>query len=128
MSINKAIQISDAEAVIMQALWEKNPLSADEVISAVSSQQAWQEATVKTLLNRLLKKGAVNATLEGRRYFYSPVLKREQWINAESKGFLDRMFNGKVAPLVAHFSERNKLTKADIAELKLLIKRLDDAD
>lgn len=128
MPIKKAIQVSDAEAVIMQTLWEKNPLSADEVISAVSSQQAWQEATVKTLLNRLLKKGAVNATLEGRRYFYSPVLKREQWISAESKGFLDRMFNGKVAPLVAHFSERNKLTKADIAELKLLIKRLDDAD
>lgn len=128
MPIKKAIQVSDAEAVIMQTLWERNPLSADEVISAVSSQQAWQEATVKTLLNRLLKKGAVNATLEGRRYFYSPVLKREQWISAESKGFLDRMFNGKVAPLVAHFSEINKLTKADIAELKLLIKRLDDAD
>ena len=128
MPIKKAIQVSDAEAVIMQTLWERNPLSADEVISAVSSQQAWQEVTVKTLLNRLLKKGAVNATLEGRRYFYSPVLKREQWISAESKGFLDRMFNGKVAPLVAHFSERNKLTKADIAELKLLIKRLDDAD
>lgn len=128
MPIKKAIQISEAEAVIMQILWEKNPLSADEVISALSSQQAWQEATVKTLLNRLLKKGAINATLEGRRYFYSPVLKREQWINAESKGFLDRMFNGKVAPLVAHFSERNKLTKSDIAELKLLIKRLDDAE
>ncbi len=122
----KTILISEAESIVMQSLWDKNPLCADEVIAALSSQQNWQEATIKTLLNRLLKKGAIRAEKDGRRFLYAPILKREQWIHSESKGFLDRMFDGKIAPLVAHFSQQKKLTKQDIAELKRLIAELGD--
>lgn len=86
----------------------------------------WQESTVKTLLNRLLKKGAVNARKDGRRYLYSPVLTRKEWISQESTGFLNRLFGGRVTPLVAHFSSQRKLSKKDIADLKLLIQELDD--
>ncbi len=122
----KTILISEAESIVMQSLWDNNPLGADEVIAALSSQQNWQEATIKTLLNRLLKKGAIRAEKDGRRFLYAPILKREQWIHSESKGFLDRMFDGKIAPLVAHFSQQKKLTKQDIAELKRLIAELGD--
>ena len=108
----------------MQSLWDKNPMCAEDVIAALSDQQDWQEATVKTLLNRLLKKGAIRAEKDGRRFLYSPVLKREQWINTESKGFLDRMFDGKIAPLVAHFSQQKKLSKQDLDELKRLVEEL----
>ncbi|MBI3284229.1 MAG: BlaI/MecI/CopY family transcriptional regulator [Burkholderiales bacterium] len=122
----KTVPISEAESIVMQTLWEKHPLSADEVIAALVSQQDWQETTIKTLLNRLLKKGAIRAEKDGRRFLYAPLLKREQWINSESKGFLDRMFDGKIAPLVAHFSQQKKLSKQDIAELKRLIAELGD--
>ncbi|MBC3917915.1 BlaI/MecI/CopY family transcriptional regulator [Undibacterium sp. CY18W] len=118
--------ISEAESVVMEALWKKHPLSAEEVFAAVLDQQEWQEATVKTLLNRLLKKGAIQAEKDGRRFLYSPLLKREQWIQSESKGFLDRMFDGRIAPLVAHFSQQKKLSRQDIAELKRLIEELGD--
>ena len=120
----KTIPISEAESIIMQSLWDKNPMCAEDVIAALSDQQDWQEATVKTLLNRLLKKGAIRAEKDGRRFLYSPVLKREQWINTESKGFLDRMFDGKIAPLVAHFSQQKKLSKQDLDELKRLVEEL----
>lgn len=119
------IQISEAEALVMEVLWQQHPLGADEICAALAEQQ-WQDATVKTLLNRLLNKGAVSAEKDGRRYLYAPLLMREQWLASESKGFLDRMFNGKVAPLVAHFSRHRKLSKADIAELKRLIEELGD--
>ncbi|MFZ6766587.1 BlaI/MecI/CopY family transcriptional regulator [Undibacterium sp. Di26W] len=122
----KTIAISEAEAIVMEALWKKKPLSAEEVFAAVLDQQEWQEATVKTLLNRLLKKGAIQAEKDGRRFLYTPLLKREQWIQSESKGFLDRMFDGRIAPLVAHFSQQKKLSKQDIAELKRLIEELGD--
>lgn len=122
----KTISISEAESIVMEALWKKHPLSAEEVFAAVLDQQEWQEATVKTLLNRLLKKGAIQAEKDGRRFLYSPLLKREQWIQSESKGFLDRMFDGKIAPLVAHFSQQKKLSRQDIAELKRLIEELGD--
>lgn len=118
--------ISDAEAVVMQVLWDNHPLGADDVVKALAHRQQWQEATVKTLLNRLLKKGAISATKDGRRYLYSPRLERERWVLAESQGFLDRMFNGQLAPLVAHFSQGSQLSPEDIAELKKLIKELDN--
>lgn len=120
------ITISEAESVVMEQLWQRHPQTAEEVVAALAGSQDWQEATVKTLLNRLLKKGAVRAEKDGRRYLYIPVLKREQWVNAESKSFVDRVFGGQLAPLVAHFGKHRKLSKADIEELKRLIEEMDD--
>jgi len=118
--------ISDAESVVMEVLWREHPLSAEEVVEALAETTDWQEPTVKTLLNRLLKKRAIAADRDGRRYLYRPLLERTDYVHAESKSLLDRLFEGRVAPLVAHFSERRKLTRKDLDELKRLIKELDD--
>lgn len=118
--------ISEAEAVIMEVLWRQAPRSAEDILAEVGLQQDWQEGTVKSLLNRLLTKKAVKAERDGRRYLYSPRLTREQYVSQESKGLLDRLFEGRVAPLVAHFSEQRKLSKRDIAELRKLLEELDD--
>jgi predicted transcriptional regulator len=120
------MQISEAESVVMDVLWKRSPLSADEVVAALSGQQEWQEATVKTLLNRLLKKGAIDAGKDGRRYLYVPVLQRQAWVQGQSESLLDRLFGGRVAPLVAHFSEQRKLSRKDIADLRKLLEELDD--
>ena len=120
------MQISEAESVVMEILWTRSPLSAEEVVAALSERQDWQEATIKTLLNRLLNKGAITAARDGRRYLYSPLLKREAWVLDESRGLLDRLFDGRVAPLVAHFSEHRKLSRKDIAELRKLLEEIDD--
>jgi len=119
------VSISDAESLVMQVLWNRQPLSAEDVVAALAKTTDWQEPTVKTLLNRLLKKRAIAAEREGRRYLYRPLLKREDYVHAASKGLLDRLFNGRIAPLVAHFSERSKLSKKDIAELRRLIEEID---
>jgi len=121
-----AMQISEAESVVMEVLWQRSPRSAEEVVAELAREQDWQEATIKTLLNRLLKKGAIKAGKEGRRYLYAPMLKREDWVHGQSRSLLDRLFDGRVAPLVAHFSEKGKLSRKDIAELKRLIGELDD--
>ncbi|MFC4528503.1 BlaI/MecI/CopY family transcriptional regulator [Dyella halodurans] len=118
--------ISEAEAIIMEVLWRSAPRSAEEILAEVGPQQDWQEGTVKSLLNRLLKKKAVKAERDGRRYLYAPKLAREQYVSQESKGLLDRLFGGRVAPLVAHFSEQRKLSRKDIAELRKLLEELDD--
>jgi BlaI family penicillinase repressor len=120
------MSISEAESVVMQVLWKRSPMAAEEVFAALAGRQDWQEATVKTLLNRLLKKGAISAEREGRRYLYAPLLRREDWLQQESESLLDRLFGGRLAPMVAHFSEHRKLSKKDIAELRKLIQELDD--
>ena len=118
--------ISEAEAVVMEVLWRQAPRSAEEILAEVGPQQGWQEGTVKSLLNRLLKKKAVKAERDGRRYLYAPRLTREQYVSQESKGLIDRLFDGRIAPLVAHFSEQRKLSRKDVAELRKLLDEMDD--
>ena len=120
------IAISEAESHVMDVLWRAGRLPADEVAAALADAHQWQEATVKTLLNRLLKKGAIDAEKDGRRFLYGAVLTREQWVGSESTSMLERLFGGRVAPLVAHFSAQRKLSKADVAELRRLIDGMDD--
>jgi BlaI family penicillinase repressor len=120
-----AVSVSEAESVVLEVLWRSGPLAAEAVVAALASQQDWQESTIKTLLNRLLKKGAVQASKDGRRYLYTPVLTREQWLSSVSESLLDRLFGGRVAPLVAHFSRHRKLSGKDLADLKLLIQELE---
>lgn len=120
-----AVSISEAESVVMDVLWRIHPLTAEQVCAALAERSDWQEPTVKTLLNRLLKKGAIAAQRDGRHYLYRPLLERSDYVHTQSKGLLDRLFDGRVAPLVAHFSERHKLSKRDIAELKRLIEEID---
>lgn len=110
----------------MEVFWSQGALPTEEVFAALESHGRWQESTVKTLLNRLLKKGALRARKDNRRYVYSPVLTREAWLANESHGFLDRMFGGRVAPLVSYFSQQKKLSKKDIEELKTIIRNLED--
>jgi BlaI family transcriptional regulator, penicillinase repressor len=126
MASKTSVSISQAESIVMEVIWRVSPIATEDVVGALTHVGKWQEPTVKTLLNRLLKKGAISADKQGRRYLYSPVLKRDQWLAAESKGFLDRLFGGRVAPLVSHFSQQRKLSMKDIADLKRLIEELDD--
>ena len=126
MPTRHPVAISEAESVVMEVIWAKNPILTEDVVAALTPNGKWQEATVKTLLNRLLKKGAVKARKDQRRYLYSPVLTRDQWLANESRGFLDRLFDGRIAPLVSHFSQQQKLSKKDIEELKRVIEELDN--
>ena len=120
------MQVTEAESVVMEVLWSRQPLTAEDVVAALAGREHWQEPTIKTLLNRLLKKGAIRAEKDGRRYLYSPVLRREDWVLDESQGLLERLFDGRVAPLVAHFSAQRKLGPKDIAELRRLLEEIDD--
>ncbi|CAN5305624.1 BlaI/MecI/CopY family transcriptional regulator [soil metagenome] len=121
------MRISASESQIMEVLWKQDaPIPSEDILEAVAQPNGWSEGTVRTLLNRLLNKNAVEATREGRRYLYRPLVSREAYVRSESKGFLDRLFDGRLSPLVTHFSETNELSATDIAELKQLIARVED--
>jgi predicted transcriptional regulator len=119
-------QISDAESRIMEALWRKAPLSADQIIEKVGPANDWAPGTVKTLITRLLKKKAIAGAREEDAYCYRPLIQRSQWVQSESQGLLDRLFKGEVTPLVAHFAEHRQLTAKDIKQLKALIAKIEE--
>lgn len=119
-----AERISDAEHAVMEVLWDDSPLSAQEVVERVDPDRGWSANTVKTLLGRLLAKGAVAADEDGRRYLYRPAVQRDDYVARESQRLIDRLFGGKLTPLVAHLAERDKLSDGDIAEIEALIREL----
>lgn len=117
--------ISEAESRVMEILWRNAPQGSEELAAELQPATGWHENTVRTLLNRLIRKSAVRAKREGRRYLYSPVLTREEWQSHESRSLLDRVFGGRVAPLLVHFSRNERLSAKDVAELRKLVDQLD---
>ena len=117
-------RISDAEHAVMEVLWEMNPLAASDVCDKVCDQRGWSMPTVKTLLSRLVAKGAVGTEPDGRRFLYRPLLAREDYVEGESRRLVDRLFGGRAAPLIAHLAETETLSNQDIAEIERLLKDL----
>ena len=120
-----AERISEGEHAVMEVLWAADvPLTAAEVAERIPADRAWSERTVKTMLARLLAKGALAHEEDGRRYLYRPAVDRADHAARESRKLVDRLFGGRAAPLVAHLAQGDGLTPEDIAELEALLKAL----
>ena len=119
-----AERISDAEHAVMEVLWDDSPLTAQDVVERVDPARGWSANTVKTLLGRLLAKAAIVHEADGRRYLYRPLIARGDYVAGESRRLMDRLFGGRLTPLVAHLAERDELTPEDVAEIEALLKAL----
>ncbi len=117
-------RISESELAVMEALWADAPATAADVSRRIGAARGWSAQTVKTLLARLVTKGAVSTRQDGRRYLYAPLIAREAHVAGDVRKLVDRLFGGRVAPLVAHLAERETLTAADIAEIEKLLAEL----
>ena len=119
-----AERASESEMQVLAALWEDAPQSATDLADSVGVANGWTLATVKTLVARLVQKGAVTAQAEGRRYLYRPAVERSEAVGDESQRFVDRLFGGRVSPLIAHLADREALSDTDIAEIEALLRKL----
>ena len=117
-------RISDAEHAVMEILWAEAPLTANAVAERLQSSQSWSLATVKTLLSRLLTKGALAYEADGRRFLYRPLIVRADHVRGDVKRLVDRLFGGRLSPLVAHLAAQETLTAQDIAEIEALLQEL----
>jgi BlaI family transcriptional regulator, penicillinase repressor len=121
------MNITSAESAVMEVLWRHGPRDAEEITADLAQVHAWSGTTVRTLLDRLVRKGAVAKTKDtGKRLLFAPLIERADYAHAESKSLIDRLFEGRLGPLFAQFSEREELSDEDIAELKALIARIED--
>jgi BlaI family transcriptional regulator, penicillinase repressor len=117
-----APKISDSEWAVMELLWDHSPRTASEIAKALRKKTSWAENTVRTLLTRLVEKGALKVQDQtGSPKLYSPAVKREACVKAESESFLDRIFQGAAKPLLVHFAKNARLTPDEVKELKKLL-------
>lgn len=117
-------KISEAELVVMEALWEHSPQTANDVADRVAGARDWSVQTVKTLLSRLMTKEVIAADQDGRRFLYRPLIARDDYVASESGRLVNRLFGGRVSPLIAQFAQQDQLTAEDIAELEDILKGL----
>ncbi|MCU6712682.1 BlaI/MecI/CopY family transcriptional regulator [Paenibacillus sp. J5C_2022] len=118
---NQTPQISDAEWEVMSLLWEQSPATAQDMINRLANSTDWKPATVKALINRLLKKGALTFKAGGKTYYYSPAVSREACCRVERQTFLQRIYRGSAAPMLMHFLQEQEFSKEELQELKRLL-------
>ncbi len=106
----------------MQVLWRHPESTAQEVIEHLAQTASWSPATVRTLLNRLLNKGALLYEKEGKAYRYRAAFSEEACRRSGGESFLARFFNGALSPMLAHFIQSRKLSDAELAELEALVR------
>jgi BlaI family transcriptional regulator, penicillinase repressor len=119
--MNKMPKISDAEWEVMKVIWNKAPMTANEVVDCLSKRTDWNHRTIRTLLNRLVDKGAVKFQTQGQHYLFSPSISKDQCVKQESEGFIQRVFDGAASPLLAHFVKHRILSSSEIKELKQIL-------
>lgn len=115
------LKISQSELDVMDVLWRESPLGSAEVVTRLETTKDWSARTIKTLLSRLVEKGALTTQPDGRRFLYSPAISRDGYVGPATRRFAERLFGGRAAPLVAHLAQGDGLSEEDIAEIEALL-------
>lgn len=120
-------KISDAEWLVMTVLWSNPGRTADDVEASLKGKVTWNARTVRTLINRLLRKKALKFEKEGRKYRYFPAISQEQCVKEERRSFVQRVYGGTVTPMLAAFIEDARLSAEEIDELKRMLDEKDSS-
>jgi len=119
------MRLSDAEWAVMNAVWERPPASARDVLDRVGAGRGWAYTTVKTMLERLAEKGALRVWKRGNTSLYEPLVTREQARRSALRSLLDRAFDGALGSLLQHLVAEEKLSTGDRRRLAEMLDKLD---
>jgi BlaI family penicillinase repressor len=118
---NAVPQISDAEWEVMKLVWERQPVPAADLVARLGREQRWAPRTIKTMLARLVEKGALDYEVDGKRFLYRAKVRREACVRHESRSFLSRVFGGAVAPAVVHLLSHANLSDDELKQLRRIL-------
>ena len=114
-------KISEAEWEVMKVLWKNSPLTANEIVEVLLEKTEWKRETIRTLINRLVKKKVLSFQKKGRQYHYFPLAGEAECIREETKSFLKRIRPSAIEPMLAAFVENQKLSAEQIERLRRIL-------
>lgn len=126
--MDPATRITDAEWEVMETLWPQESCTAADVVRALATQRDWTETTIKTMLTRLVKKGVLEASRQGRRFHYRAICTRDEAVQAQAGRLLDRVGTKDASPLLSFFVEHGDLQAPEVEALRQLLNQLDAAE
>ena len=115
------LHVSDGEWKLMKTLWEKQPRTLAEMVSAVDEDTGWSRATVFMMLKRLIAKGAVTMDSSGKFQKYSAAITYADVEPEETESFLSKVYGGSVGMMVSSLVDRGALSEQDIQELRAIL-------
>ena len=116
-------RISESEWLVMRVLWSKSMLTSNEVVKELTGRTKWKPKTIKTLITRLVQKGALKFKKEGKKYRYYPAVSESECVGAQRRSFVRRVYGGTMKPMLAAFIEDADLSAEDISELKEILEQ-----
>ena len=119
-------ELTRLEWVLMDALWSSKRATASDLQKVLEPTQGWAYSTVKTMLDRLVEMGFVQARKVGNVHEFSPKIKRPRAVGKVVDEMVERLFGGSVTPLVQHLIERSEFEQEDIAKLKAILEQYKD--
>ena len=126
--MEKNWRISDSEWLVLRCLWKKSPLEIKEIQGMLQEETGWTGNMVRSLVVRLLDKGAIGAETQDRYFRYYPIAAEEECIRQETRSFVDRVFEGSVSKLFAAFAGSGKLSEKDRREIEAMLKKMDEEE
>jgi BlaI family transcriptional regulator, penicillinase repressor len=121
--MKKAIRISDSEWAVMTVVWERAPIAAAAIAESLEKSKGWTLTTVRTLLRRLVDKGALSQEEDGKRYLYRPAVSMQECVKRESESFLDRVLGRAPGSALVHLVREAKLSQEEIEELRQILRQ-----
>ncbi len=116
------MKLSDTEWTVINVVWERSPASARDVLELTEAETGWAYTTVKTLLSRLVEKGALRMRKRANTSLYEPLVSRKDARRSAVRSLLDRAFDGTFGGLLQHLVTDEKLSKKDRDKLKAMLR------
>ena len=120
--MKRTVRMTNAEWEVMMVSWRRTPVAASEVVEQLHESKHWSLATVRTLLRRLVNKGALAHQVEGKRYLYTPLVSMEDCVHQESDSFWDRVLGRAPSAALLYLVTRADLSREDIQELRRILR------
>lgn len=116
-------EITDAEWEVMRVVWAHGRIVSREVVTILESKMEWKKPTIKTLLGRLVQKGALATKKQKNRFIYTAEIEENDAIRYVNKKNFDRVCNKNVSNIIGNLIEDYTLSFADIEQLEKTLKK-----
>ena len=116
-------ELSNGEWALMKVLWEASPRTITQLTAALKDSIGWDKHTIIPTLSRLEAKGAVTYRHNGRAKEYYPLLRQSDASRAETKRFLEKVYNGSLGVMVHAMVDSHALSQEDIQELSAILEK-----
>ena len=123
-----SIKLNASEWNVLNCLWENHPRTVMQLVADLEEAVSWAKSTTITTLRRMEEKGLVRVEQAGRGKVYFPAVEREQAVTAETRSFLDRVYQGSVGLMMSAMARRQELSADEISELRAILDQIDGGD